>query len=117
MNIKSGSLGHTLTAARFVSFVEFDWVPTIHSQAEARVDRIGQERDMMFYYLIGANTIDEYIVELLEQKRKVVNLVVEGKSKESLDIRNELIERMLHGRINIPGKETERDSGHKTDKQ
>ena len=81
INIKSG-IGHNLTRGHIVAFAEFYWVPTIHAQCECRVDRIGQEHDMLSYYLVGKDTIDVEINHMLQEKQEVVDSVTDGEFKE-----------------------------------
>lgn len=71
-NIKAASEGLTLTAASNVVFFEFDWTPAAHDQAEDRTHRIGQTAfSVNCYYLIAEGTIDEFIMGMLETKRKI----------------------------------------------
>ncbi len=94
--IRAASEGLTLTASHTVVFVEFDWNPATHDQAEKRVDRIGQTCASTMYYLVAAGTIEEAIVAMIDDKREVVNSAIgEGHRTLSEDgILDALIERM-----------------------
>lgn len=73
--------GHTLTAAADVLFTELPWSLGVLIQAEARINRIGQERaDTSSWVLLGAGTIDERIWDLLQAKQDTFDTVVEGLS-------------------------------------
>ena len=71
-NIQAGGVGITLTAASDVLFVEQHWNPGTHDQAEDRVNRLGQSRACVAYYMIAEGTIDEEIASMIEGKRAIV---------------------------------------------
>jgi SWI/SNF-related matrix-associated actin-dependent regulator 1 of chromatin subfamily A len=75
-NIKAAGVGITLTAASSVVFLEFDWTPGIHDQAEDRCHRMGQKNAVNCYYVLADNSIDCVILEMLERKRHVVEQIV-----------------------------------------
>lgn len=74
-NIKSGGVGITLTASSRVLHIELPWTAADCDQDESRCDRISQKNCVQSGYLLGANTIDEYIYSLIEKKRSIANAV------------------------------------------
>ncbi len=70
--------GLTLTRASNVCFLELEWTPAMHDQAEDRCHRIGQHDAVTAWYLLAAGSIDETIAELLEAKRSLVGAVTDG---------------------------------------
>ncbi|HTR89149.1 MAG TPA: DEAD/DEAH box helicase [Solirubrobacteraceae bacterium] len=70
--------GLTLTRASNVAFLELDWTPAKHDQAEDRCHRIGQRDAVTAHYLLAAGTVDETIATLLERKRAVIAAVTDG---------------------------------------
>ena len=88
-NIKAAGVGLTLTAASDVVFLEFDWTPAIHDQAEDRCHRIGQKDSVNAYYLISENTIDGMIVGMLERKRQVTQNIVGDKKDLHFELYDE----------------------------
>jgi SWI/SNF-related matrix-associated actin-dependent regulator of chromatin subfamily A-like protein 1 len=74
--------GLTLTKASNVAFLELDWTPAKHDQAEDRCHRIGQQDAVNAWYLLAANTIDETISTLLERKRAVIGAVTDGRPED-----------------------------------
>jgi SWI/SNF-related matrix-associated actin-dependent regulator 1 of chromatin subfamily A len=74
--------GLTLTRASNVAFLELDWTPATHDQAEDRCHRIGQNAAVNASYLLAAGTIDETIAALLERKRAVVAAVTDGSEQD-----------------------------------
>ncbi len=61
-----------------VVFLNCDWVPANHEQAEDRTHRIGQKSQVQVYYMLCADTIDEYMRDILKEKQQVADLVVDG---------------------------------------
>lgn len=74
-NIKSGGVGITLTASSRVIHHELPWTAADCEQDESRCDRISQRFPVESGYFLGANTIDEYIYELIDKKRNIANQV------------------------------------------
>ncbi len=73
--------GLTLTQSSNVAFLELDWTPAKHDQAEDRCHRIGQQDAVNAWYLLAAGTIDETIATLLERKRAVIDAVTDGREE------------------------------------
>lgn len=71
-NIASGGVGITLTASSRVSFIELPWHPAHADQAEDRCWRIGQKNCVQAAYVLGENTIDKDIYDIIEKKRQIV---------------------------------------------
>ena len=94
-NIKAAGVGLTLTAAHATCFLEFDWVPAGHLQAEDRVHRIGQKAESVHaYYLTAVNTIDQDIMEMLEDKAKILDQVLDGKKIDKSSIFSKLLNKL-----------------------
>jgi hypothetical protein len=88
--------GLTLTAASNVAFLELDWTPAKHDQAEDRCHRIGQRDAVTAYYLLAAETVDETIATLLERKRAVIEAVTDGREEDEEGVVDALV-RELRG--------------------
>ncbi len=65
----SPAQGITLTRASNVCFLELEWTPAMHDQAEDRCHRIGQRDAVTAWYLLAADTIDETMARLIQRKR------------------------------------------------
>ena len=60
-------------------FIEREWTPAWEEQAEDRVNRIGQESNsVQAVYLTVTGTIDEKFNAVVEEKRKVIQAVLDG---------------------------------------
>jgi SWI/SNF-related matrix-associated actin-dependent regulator of chromatin subfamily A-like protein 1 len=78
-----GGQGITLTRASNVAFLDLEWTPAMHDQAEDRCHRIGQHDAVTAWYLLAADTIDETMIELIARKRGIVGAVTDGRRDES----------------------------------
>ncbi len=92
------SHGFTLTAAANVAFLELDWTPAKHDQAEDRVHRIGQAESVTAWYLLANETIDERIATLLAEKRDVVDSVTDGGTAAGTSLAASADRRVRRGR-------------------
>ena len=86
LNMRAGGLGLTLTAASDVLFLEYGWTPADMNQALDRCHRIGQRDSVTGWQMVGVNTIDEWIVELIQDKRFVVDASTEGEDMDAAAI-------------------------------
>lgn len=59
--------------------IELGWNNTMHEQSEDRVLRIGQtSKSVENYYIVGKDTIEEWLLELNHMKQKNVDEILEG---------------------------------------
>ena len=61
-------------------FLDLEWSPAVHDQAEDRCHRIGQHDAVTAWYLLAASSIDETMLELIARKRGIVGAVTDGRS-------------------------------------
>jgi SNF2 family DNA or RNA helicase len=71
ISLKAGGTGLNLTAADHVFLCDPWWNPAVEDQAADRAHRIGQERPVMIYRLVAADTVEERILELQQRKRSL----------------------------------------------
>jgi SNF2 family DNA or RNA helicase len=90
-SIEVAGQGITLTRASNVAFLELDWTPAKHDQAEDRCHRIGQQDAVNATYLLAAGTIDETIATLLERKRAVIGAVTDGRETDERGVVDGLV--------------------------
>jgi SWI/SNF-related matrix-associated actin-dependent regulator 1 of chromatin subfamily A len=90
--------GITLTRASNVVFLELEWTPAMHDQAEDRCHRIGQRDAVSAYYLLAAGTIDETMARLIQSKRATVSAVVDGRAPTAEGIIDGVIRELRDGR-------------------
>ena len=85
-NIQAAGVGLTLTAASNVAFLELADGPEMLKQCEDRAHRIGQENAVNIYYILGADTIDGKMVEMVEGKREVIDQITEEEGGIGFDL-------------------------------
>ncbi|KAK9115496.1 hypothetical protein Sjap_014443 [Stephania japonica] len=73
MSLKAGNLGLNLVAACHVILLDLWWNPTTEDQAIDRAHRIGQTRPVTVSRLTIKDTVEDRILALQEQKRKMVS--------------------------------------------
>ena len=67
--IQSGGTGLNIQSASVVVICEPQFKPSIENQAISRAYRMGQSRNVLVHRLLGDDTVDEKIIQLLEQKQ------------------------------------------------
>ncbi|MHA1869064.1 MAG: DEAD/DEAH box helicase [Candidatus Heimdallarchaeaceae archaeon] len=72
-----GGLGISLTSASTVIFLDMLWTPADHDQAESRVHRFGQTKNVQIYYLYIKRTIDEKILSLVRWKEDITKQTID----------------------------------------
>lgn len=77
-NFKAAGVGITLTASSRVLFLEYPWTYADLVQAEDRAHRIGQKNAVMTTFLLGKDTIDEKMFDLILEKKEIANAITGG---------------------------------------
>jgi SNF2 family DNA or RNA helicase len=78
ISLKAGGFGLNLTEADYVYVLDPWWNPAAEAQAIDRTHRIGQDKTVMVYRLVAADTIEQKVVALQERKRDLFARVVDG---------------------------------------
>lgn len=71
----TGKYGLNLTRPNHMIFATHDYDLDARLQAEARMERIGQENPMLCVNLVARDTLDEKILQALRQKKSMADLV------------------------------------------
>jgi hypothetical protein len=90
--------GITLTRASNVAFLELEWTPAMHDQAEDRCHRIGQSDSVTAWYLLAAETIDETMARLIQRKRGIVAAVTDGRRSDGDGLVEAVVRELRDGR-------------------
>lgn len=75
-SIKAAGVGLTLTASSNVAFIELAWTYADCCQCEDRCHRIGQKDNVTCYYLLGQNTIDRVLYNIIHEKKSIANQIM-----------------------------------------
>lgn len=78
ISLKAGGVGLNLTAADTVIHLDPWWNPAVEAQATDRAHRIGQKNVVTSYKLITRGTVEEKILALQEEKKKMIEAVLDG---------------------------------------
>jgi superfamily II DNA or RNA helicase len=78
ISLKAGGTGLNLTGADTVIHLDPWWNPAVEDQATDRAHRIGQTRPVTVIRLIARGTIEETVMALHEDKRKLAESILEG---------------------------------------
>ena len=90
--------GITLTRASNVAFLDLEWTPAMHDQAEDRCHRIGQRDAVTAWYLLAADTIDEPMGRLIASKRHHVAAVTDGRVLDGGGLVEAVVRELRDGR-------------------
>ncbi|KAL3417170.1 SNF2 family domain-containing protein [Phlyctema vagabunda] len=84
ISLKAGNAGLNLVAASRVIILDPFWNPYIEMQAVDRAYRIGQQRSVEVHRILVENTVEDRIIELCDQKKKMVNAALDEGAQSSL---------------------------------
>lgn len=77
-NLKAGGVGHTLTEATIVVFVEMWSVPGDMEQCEDRAHRYGLEHNVLIQYLVVDGSMDAATIYTLITRIEIIERAVDG---------------------------------------
>jgi superfamily II DNA or RNA helicase len=86
ISLKAGGCGLNLTSSDYVFILDPWWNPAVESQAIDRAHRMGQKKPVFAYRLIASETVEEKIVGLQDQKRKLADAIVTADGKGLRDL-------------------------------
>jgi superfamily II DNA or RNA helicase len=95
ISLKAGGSGLTLTEADTVIHFDPWWNPAVEDQATDRAHRIGQDKPVMVYRLIVENTVEQKMVELGQEKRRVAESALGRDQTAGKRLTKEDVEKLL----------------------
>lgn len=69
--IQAGGTGLNIQTASVVVITEPQFKPSVENQAISRAYRMGQTRNVLVYRLLCENTVDEKLMDVLEEKQMI----------------------------------------------
>lgn len=81
-NLQSASVGLNLNEANVIIFNNISFVPSDNIQAEFRVLRLGQTKDVTIYYQKFVNTYMDKMFEILQIKNEISNKLIKTEEEK-----------------------------------
>ncbi|TGY46496.1 DEAD/DEAH box helicase [Clostridium perfringens] len=82
ISLKAGGVGLNLISASVVIHFDPWWNPAVEDQATDRAHRFGQENKVEVIKLVAKDTIEEKIVLMQEDKRELIQSLMDGKTMD-----------------------------------
>ena len=92
LSIGAAGAGITLTRVNECVMGELLFVPGILTQAEDRIHRIGQEKKCEINYLLGTDTLDNYIFPNICKKLLLLDTVTDSRTDRTLEGKKSFVE-------------------------
>lgn len=88
LQMKSGGVGldGLQNVCSNTAIVELGDTPTIMNQFISRIERSGQTEPMNAYFLLGEGTIEEDIIEVLDETQQNIDAAIDGKQTKQVDL-------------------------------
>ncbi|HBZ78227.1 MAG TPA: hypothetical protein DEO39_05950, partial [Clostridiales bacterium] len=87
--IQSGGTGLNIQSASVVILCEPQYKPSTENQAIGRAHRMGQTRDVLVYRLLCPNTVDERMIEIIENKQAEFDTFADESTAANRDAESE----------------------------
>lgn len=78
LSLTAGGVGLNLSVANHLFMIDCHWNPQLENQAQDRVYRVGQKREVHLYKFITTDSIEERIKALQQKKLDLANSVLTG---------------------------------------
>ena len=93
--MKAGGTGLNITSSDLVIHFDPWWNPAVENQASDRAHRLGQENTVEVIKLIAKDTIEEKIIALQEDKKELINNIVNNDLSKSNTLSNLTKEQLI----------------------
>ena len=82
ISLKAGGTGLNLQSADIVIHFDPWWNPSVEAQASDRAHRIGQKNIVEVIKLIAKDTVEEKVIKLQNEKKQLINKILDDNSLE-----------------------------------
>ncbi|KAL7730899.1 hypothetical protein ACLKA6_014144 [Drosophila palustris] len=86
LSLTAGGVGLNLIGANHLILVDLHWNPQLEAQAQDRIYRVGQKKDVIIYKLVCLDTVEQRIKALQDRKLELADGVLMGKVSSKLSI-------------------------------
>jgi len=94
LSLRAGGTGLNLTAADHVFHLDPWWNPAVEDQATDRAHRMGRTRPVAVHRLVAEGTVEARVLELHQQKRQMIEQLLEDRTQPS-SLDRGLLEQLL----------------------
>lgn len=88
LSLTAGGVGLNLIGANHLLLLDLHWNPQLEAQAQDRIYRVGQKKDVVIYKIVCVDTVEQRIKALQDRKLELADGVLTGgkvSSKLSID--------------------------------
>ncbi|XP_034665895.1 transcription termination factor 2 [Drosophila subobscura] len=78
LSLTAGGVGLNLIGANHLLLIDLHWNPQLEAQAQDRIYRVGQKKDVKIYKFVCLDTVEQRILGLQEHKLELANGVLTG---------------------------------------
>ncbi|KAM7363018.1 transcription termination factor lodestar [Cochliomyia hominivorax] len=78
LSLTAGGVGLNLVGANHLLLIDLHWNPQLEAQAQDRIYRVGQKKDVIIYKFMCKDTVEERIKALQDHKLELANGVLTG---------------------------------------
>ncbi|XP_008545528.1 transcription termination factor 2 [Microplitis demolitor] len=83
LSLNAGGVGLNLMGGNHLMLIDIHWNPQLELQAQDRIHRFGQKKNVFIYKFICSDTIEERIESLQQKKLKISGEILSGSGKVS----------------------------------
>ncbi|XP_034114594.1 transcription termination factor 2-like [Drosophila albomicans] len=86
LSLTAGGVGLNLIGANHLILLDLHWNPQLEAQAQDRIYRVGQQKDVIIYKIVCVDTVEQRIKALQDRKLELADNVLTGKVSSKLTI-------------------------------